>query len=342
MSKDKQSRKYQLTINNPADTGFSHDKIKEIFVTRFKSFEYGAMCDEIGEQGTPHTHVFICFRSPVRFSMIKKYTPTAHIEFVAGSVVQNLEYLQKTGKWAETAKAETSVPGTFEEWGDRPPENLGKNRDLEVLYSMVVDEGLSNAEIMRVNKDYCTMLDKIDRIRTTYLQDKYKSKRRLDLITEYVFGVTGSGKSRGILDEFGDSNVYRITDYDHPFDHYCCEPVIVFEEFRSSLPLSEMLQYLDVYGITLKARYANKYACFNRVFIVTNWNLEKQYAERQVNDEESWDAFLRRIHKVKHYVSKDEIITYDSVEDYMNRNNKFIPINKLSKEDQLNFPFNMT
>ncbi|WP_038278663.1 hypothetical protein [Lacrimispora celerecrescens] len=339
MKKDKQSRKYQLTINNPTDSCFSHDKIKEYLVTRFKSFEYGAMCDEIGEQGTPHTHIFICYRSPVRFSMIKKHFPTAHIEAVAGSIEQNIDYLKKEGKWAETAKAETSVPGTFEEWGDRPPENLGKDKDLEALYHMVVDEGLSNAEIIRLNNDYIMQIDKLDKIRTTYLQDKFKGERRLDLSVEYTFGSTGAGKSRGILDEFGDANVYRVTDYDHPFDHYSCEPVLVFEEFRSSLPLSDMLNYLDIYPITLKARYANKYACFSRIFIVTNWELEKQYAERQITDKESFQALLRRIHKVKHYVSKDEVIIYDSVDDYLNRNNKFIPIKKLSKEEQLEIPF---
>ncbi len=339
MSKDKQSRKFQLTINNPADTGFSHDKIKELLVTRFSSFEYGAMSDEIGEQGTPHTHVFISFHSPVRFSMIKKHLPTAHIESVQGSIEQNLEYLQKTGKWANTAKAETSVPGTFEELGNRPPENMGKDKDLETLYHMIVDEELSNAEIIRSNNDYIMQIDKLDKVRTTHLQEKYKGKRRCDIEVTYVFGETGTGKSRDILDTYGDSNVYRVTDYDHPFDHYSCEPVLVFEEFRSGLTLSDMLNYLDVYPITLKARYSNKFACYTKVFVVTNWELEKQYAERQITDKESWQAFLRRIHKVKHYVSKDEIITYDNVDDYLNRNNKFIPINKLPKEEQLKIPF---
>lgn len=339
MAKDKQSRKYQLTINNPMDSGFTHENIQKIFVTNFKAFEYGAMSDEIGEQGTPHTHIFVCFRSPVRFSMVKKHFPTSHIEPATGSIEQNLDYLKKEGKWANTTKAETSVPGTFEEWGDRPPENLGKDKDLETLYHMVVDEGLSNAEIIRLNNDYIMQIDRLDKIRTTYLQEKFKGERRLDLEVTYMFGATGTGKSRGILDEFGDSNVYRVTDYDHPFDHYSCEPVLVFEEFRSSLTMSDMLNYLDIYPITLKARYANKYACFSRIFIVTNWELERQYAERQITDKESWQAFLRRIHKVKHYVSKDEIVTYDSVADYLNRNNKFIPISELPKEEQLKIPF---
>lgn len=339
MAKDKQSRKYQLTINNPMDSGFTHENIQKILVTNFKAFGYGALADEVGEQGTPHTHIFACFRSPVRFSMVKKYFSTAHIEAVAGSVEQNLSYLKKEGKWANTSKAETSVPGTFEEWGERPPENLGKDKDLETLYHMVVDEGLTNAEILRLNNDYIMQIDRLDKIRTTYLQEKFKGERRLDLEVTYVFGSTGSGKSRGVLDTYGDSNVYRVTNYDHPFDQYSCEPVLVFEEFRSSLTMSDMLNYLDIYPIALKARYNNKIACFNKVFIITNWELEKQYAERQITDKESWQAFLRRIHKVKHYVSKDEIITYDSVTDYLNRNNKFIPVSELSKEEQLKIPF---
>lgn len=149
--------------------------------------------------------------------------------------------------------------------GKQTPENLGKDKDLETLYHMVVDEGLSNAEIIRLNNDYIMQIDKLDKIRTTYLQEKFKGERRLDLEVTYVFGATGTGKSRRILDEFGDANVYRITDHDHPFDHYSCESVLVFEEFWSSLPLSDMLNYLDIYPITLKARYANKYACFSRI-----------------------------------------------------------------------------
>jgi len=339
MAKDKQSRKYQLTINNCADTGFTHDKIKELLTVNFKPFEYGAMADEIGEQGTPHTHIFICFRSPVRFSTIKKHFPTAHIEAVAGSIEQNLDYLKKEGKWAGTAKSETSVTGTFEELGDRPPQNLGKNKDMEDLYHMIVDEGLSNAEVIRLNQDYILQIEKLDRIRTIHLQDKFKGMRRLDLEVTYMFGQTGTGKSRGILDQYGDANVYRVTDYDHPFDHYSCESVLVFEEFRSSLTMTDMLNYLDIYPITLKARYSNKYACFNRVFIVTNWELESQYAERQITDKESWQAFLRRIHKVVHYKTKDNVTTYDSIDAYINRYCCFEPVKNLPKEDQLKIPF---
>lgn len=331
---DKQSRRFQLTINNPVPD-FTHDKIKEILATKFKSFSYAAMVDEVGiKENTAHTHVYVCFTNGVRFSTIKKNFPTAHIEPARGSVKQNLEYLQKTGKWLETEKSETTIEGTFEELGERPSENKGKRGDLEELYRMVVEEGLSNAEIIRINNDYILQIDKLDKLRTLHLQEKFKGTRRLDLQITYVFGSTGRGKTRDILDEHSDENVYRVTDYKHPFDGYTTESVLVFEEFRNSVPLKDMLNYLDIYPLQLCARYANKYACYTKVYICTNWKLEKQYEYEQHNDVESWEAFLRRIHKVKEY-TEGGIIEYSSVKKYMNRETCFTPIIELSEKEQL-------
>ena len=48
---DTRSRKWQLTINNPIEKGFTHDKIKEI-LSEFSSLVYWCMSDEVGESGT--------------------------------------------------------------------------------------------------------------------------------------------------------------------------------------------------------------------------------------------------------------------------------------------------
>lgn len=296
------------------------------------------MADEIGKNGTYHTHLFLCFDSPVRFKTIKGNFITAHIESAKGSIEQNLTYIMKSGKWSSTDKAETTIDGTFEEFGEKPAENKGKNRDLEELYHMIVNEELTNSEIIRLNNDYILHIEKLDRIRTMHLQEKFKGTRRLQLEVTYVQGITGSGKSRDILDTFGDENVYRVTDMLHPFDHYNCEKVLVFEEFRSSLPLKDMLNYLDIYPIQLQARYANRYACYDKVFICTNWKLEKQYEELQQSDKESWSAFLRRIHKVKEY-TLDGITIYNSVKEYINRSSQIIPISKLPTDEQFKISF---
>lgn len=334
VSEDKkmQAERFQLTVNNPDKYNYSHKYIKEILTTKFKTIQYFCMADECGE--TYHTHVFICFSSRVRWNTIKKYFNHAHIEAVKSGIQVNIEYIKKTGKWLNDKKRDTSIEGTFEEWGEIPPENKGKSKEMEELYHMILD-GWTNAEIIRENQDYIFQIDKLDKLRTMLLTEKYRGTRRLNIEVIYVFGVTGSGKSRSILDENGDSNVYRITDYQHPFDGYNCQSVIVFEEFRSSLMIKDMLNYLDIYPLELPARYINKFACYIKVYIVSNWTLEMQYVEVQQKDIESWKAFLRRIHKVKQFTEQG-IITYNSIKEYLQREMLYEDV---TEEEQKNNPF---
>lgn len=313
---------YQLTINAPLEKNFTHERIIEIIRSNFITTTYFCMADEQGSMF--HTHVYVVFASRVRFSMIKRYFPEAHIEKCRGSVSDNVNYVKKSGKWElDETKQEKKIEGTFEEYGTQPPDSKGKRSDMSDLYQMVLDN-MTNAEILATNQDYILQIDKIDKVRTTILTERYKETVRLDLEVIYVQGATGTGKTRGVLEKHGYANVYRVTDYLHPFDSYNCQPVICFDEFRSSLKLKEMLMYCDIYPIELPARFVNKYACYNRIYLVSNWPLEKQFSEIQKDDTESWQAFLRRIHKVILYDSSRRKTVYQSVKDYFKRENSFI------------------
>lgn len=308
---------YQLTINSPIEKGWSHEHIIDVMRANFKTLVYICMADEQGS--CYHTHVFVVFASRVRFSMVKRYFEEAHIEKCKGSVSDNVNYVKKTGKWElDEEKQEKKIEGTFEEYGAQPPDSKGKRSDMSELYQMVMDN-MTNAEILAQNQDYILQIDKIDKVRTTILTEKYKETVRLDLEVVYICGATGTGKTRGVLEGNGFSNVYRVTDYMHPFDGYACQPVICFDEFRSSLKLKEMLLYCDIYPIELPSRYANKFACYNKVYIVSNWSLEKQYSEIQREDKESWEAFLRRINRIIIYSKDGSISEYTSVKDYFDR-----------------------
>jgi len=313
---------YQLTINAPLEKGYSHEHIVEIIRRNFKTVIYFCMADE---QGTMfHTHIFIVFSSRVRFSMVKRYFSEAHIERCKGSVSDNVNYIKKSGKWElDENKQEKKIEGTFVEYGTQPPDSKGKRHDMSELYQMVLDN-MTNAEILAVNQDYILQIDKLDKVRTTILTERFKETVRFDLEVTYISGATGTGKTRGVLESNGYSNVYRVTDYLHPFDGYACQSVICFDEFRASLKLKDMLMYCDIYPIELPSRYANKFACYNKVYIVSNWALEKQYPEIQREDKESWQAFLRRIHKVICYDDSGEKTEYQSVEDYFSRNEDFV------------------
>lgn len=331
---DVQRNAFQLTLNNPLDKGYDHNKIKDVLTTDFTTLRFFCMADEISTTGTPHTHLFLYFNSRVRFSKVKKSFSEAHIEVARGSVQSNVDYIKKSGKWEDTDKSETRVEGTYEQYGEIPNQK-GIRPAYEELYEMI-KAGYTNAEILAHNNDYILDIDKLDKVRTTLLIDKYKNSRRLDLKVIYISGATGTGKTRGVLDTHGDSNVYRVSDYQHPFDGYSCEPVIAFDEFRSSLRLQDMLNYLDIYPLQLPARYSNRFACYEIAYIISNWELEEQYAEEQKENPASWKAFLRRIHEVRIFTEDGNITIYDSVQAYLKRKETFHKISDKEWE-QLSF-----
>ena len=291
MAREAAYRKYQLTINNPLEHGFSHEVIKQI-LGEFKSFIYGCLGDEIGAQ--PHTHVYVVFRNAVMFSTMQQRFYGAHIEAAKGTHRENRDYIRKEGKWRDTYKAETNLPETFEELGELPDEPDRRIKQSEAIYSMIVN-GSSDVEIMNAYPSAYNHLPNIQRARQAVLFEKYRRIWRTGLKVYYIWGKSGTGKTSGILDAHGDENVYRVTNYKHPFDGYAGESVILFDEFRSSLPLADMLEYLDIYPVSLPSRYADKVACYETAYIVSNYPLEKQYPEVQRDCPEDWAPFMRRI-----------------------------------------------
>ncbi len=296
---DKQSRKWLLTINNPADLGLTHEKIRQGLAS-MKGVLYWCMADEIGENGTYHTHVYIVSHGALRASTLHNKFKGAHRDIARGTSQENKDYVTKSGKWANTSKAETSVKGTFEEWGEMPIERQGARNDISDLYSMIKD-GLSDYEIMEQSPDYLLHIDKIDKVRQAIRQETFKNTWRTLEVT-YIWGDTGSGKTRGVMEKYGYENVYRVTDYLHPWDSYKGQEVVLFEEFRSSMRIGDMLNYLDGYPLELPCRYNNKHACYTKVYIISNIPLLQQYYDLQMSQKETYKAFLRRINEVHHYV----------------------------------------
>lgn len=314
---DKQARKWQLTINNPQDKGLEHDAIKKA-LEQFKSCVYWCMADEVGlDTRTPHTHLFFCLKSPAKFYTVKKRFPEAHIEAAHGTVQENRDYVSKSGKWSEDEKADTSVAGTFEESGE-PPEEAGQGArtDIVGLYHMIAEEGLSNAQVMERNPELSAHIGKMDKIRQDVLEGRYRDTWR-DLDVTYIFGPTATGKTRGVMEKYGYGSVYRVTDYNHPFDRYAQEPVLCLDEFRSSFLIGDMLDYLDGYPLALPARYANRQACYETVYIISNIDLKEQYPHVQSKDPATWKAFLRRIHHVIEYRKAGEPIDHGPAIDYI-------------------------
>lgn len=181
---------------------------------------------------------------------------------------------------------------------------------------MIAEENLSNAEVMERNPELAAHIGKMDKIRQDVLEARYREQWR-DLEVTYIFGPTATGKTRGVMEQHGYGSVYRVTDYNHPFDRYAQEPVLLLDEFRSSLLIGDMLDYLDGYPLALPARYANRQACFEKVYIISNIDLTEQYPNVQTNDPATWKAFLRRIHHVIEYRKAGEPIDHGAAFAYI-------------------------
>lgn len=297
---DTKSRKYQLTFNNPLEYGCNHEMINNTM----KNFNYlyYCLCDEIGaEEHTLHTHLYFVCENAIRFSKVKKLFPSAHIETAKGSSQDNRDYIRKEGKYLNSDKKETNLIDTFEEYGIMPLDKAEKNQSVSTQILEMLDNGCSNNEIIHKFPSYATKIPHLNQARQTILFDRYKNVWR-DIEVTYISGETDMGKTRSVMEKYGYENVCKITKYKNPFDNYNGQDVILFDEFRSSLPIGDMLQYLDGYPCPLPCRYADKIACYTKVYIVSNIDLDEQYQNEQALEPKSWNAFVRRINKVQKYV----------------------------------------
>lgn len=298
--KDPQARKWQITINNPQDKQFDHDKIK-LCLGQLKSAVYYCMANEVGlESHTPHTHIFIQLKSPAKFSRIKKLFPDAHIEQAHGSPSENRDYIAKSGRWADDPKADTSTPGTFEEWGELPEEpGQGSRTDLQKIAEMLAD-GMTPGEIMAVDFSY----RRYERMIKSAYFDRRKQNTPVirEVKVHYLVGESGSGKSYtyvSLCEEHGEDQVYFFSDYEGGgWDAYQGEPILFLDELKGQFPFSLLLQILDKFKTQLHARYSNVVALWREVYITSVFppeELYKKMVEESARGRDKQQQFLRRI-----------------------------------------------
>jgi len=323
-AKDPQGTKWQLTINNNRDKGFTPEQVK-LKLNSLKSLVYMCLAEEVGEEGTPHLHAFAVFTSNKRFSTLQRlFDSQAYLTRANGSCVDNRLYILKEGKWADTDKAKGIVAGSFMEEGEMPKETHFGSISIETMILERILEGATNAEILLTFPNYLRGMRDVEHVRQTLRADEYRDRWR-DITTVYIFGDTGLGKTRSVMDEYGYSNVYAVNNYKHPFDGYTGESVMLFDEFSSDIRIQDMNNYLDGYPLNLPARYSNKVACFEHVFVISNLCLRRQYNEEQISKPAVWAAFLRRIHKVVQFMPDGTRREYTTA-DYMANTGIFIEL----------------
>lgn len=333
---DKQRKRFFLTINNPIEKGFTHERIVEIIHKDF-NFEYFAMVDEIGlETKTYHLHLFIILKTKKRFSSVRNAFPAAHIESeVQGTNEQCVAYLRKEGTHAD--KSDTQVEGSFYEEGILPVHVNVKNK-AEIFFQIkeMINEGLKPEEIMQqslVFRQYSKLIWE-----EFYAKRLRETPAHRDVRVIFHLGASGSGKSFTyvrLCDEFGDDAVYRGTDYANNctalFDNYEAQEILFLDEIKpDSFHYGYLLNLLDGYKAPLHARYSNKWSLFREVHLVSVYAPEQLFenmVELGLRSTDSEKQLLRRITNYVYHWKDDtgyhqyeiEAKDYHGLEDLRNK-----------------------
>jgi len=272
------------------------------------------MSDEIGENGTYHTHIYFeSVKHTVRWDTVKKLFHTAHIEQAFGTNVQSRDYILKVGEYSD--KSDTSVDDTFEEWGEFIPMKQGDRSDWRTAKEMIQDGN----SVMDVIDEVSHMMQydtTLDRYRQRWIESQFIDTYR-HLEVTYIFGKTRAGKTRHVMEKYGYGNVCKMNAYkkNPRFDKYDrCQDVLLLDEFKDSFEIQEMLDYLDGYPLHLPSRYNDKFACYTKVYIVSNLPLEKQYVDVKKEYPDVYDAFIARIKNVMVFTGEYEYDTYSTQE----------------------------
>lgn len=277
-SNNSRNRSWMLTI--PAE-GLPKRELKKLLgnYTYIGQLERGEKTDYL------HWQLYIENEGQIRFTTLKRKFPKAHIEPRRKSKKSCYDYVTKSKTAVENSRIENGEIKVEDDKVEKLELEMGAD---------LMKRGMRFDELMLQHPNlgrYMKYYEELQRI----IDKQENSTKFRDITVQYIYGAPGTGKTKWIYDNHKFDEVYRVTNYKNPFDTYNGEDVLVFDEFASQIPFSEMLTYLDVYPLELPARYYNRWAAYTKVYIISNAPLHVQYRNVADSNLARINAFYRRI-----------------------------------------------
>jgi len=272
---------------------------KQIDFIRYVCFQY-----EKGEEGENlHLQGFMTYRRPMDFGIVRKIFSGIHLDPCYGTNKAAREYCAK-----ERTRQE-EYP--FFEYGEFREER--ERTDTDQFAVDVLDLTIPITELF-IKYPTLTMhgLPKIKALRQEKLEEHFGSITREVHVT-YIYGKTRVGKTtypKRVLG-YAPREIAKVGKYNSTgqFDQYNMQDIIVFDEFKGQIPLTEMNGYIEGEPQNLPARNTNRVACFTKVFIMSNYPLEEQYQKaRREGEEPSYEAFCERIYEIIYMPERNHYI----------------------------------
>jgi len=265
------------------------------YMESLEHFKYAVFQLEKGENETPHIQAGIIFEAGKRFYTMQKYFPTAYIDRARGTNTDLREYCtKKEGRLLESVEI-----GKFSEM---------RSRNDIVEFLELVKLGATNVTLKNLFPTLYTQYkpDAIEKFRQDELKEQYGQKFR-DIQVTYIYGNTRLGKTTYVYEKYPIKDICRVNNYERgTFEDYLNQKILVLDEFTGKIDITFMNNLLDKFPVNLPARFANRMACFDEVYIISNLPLDKLYTLEKTTTPEVYNAFKARIQNIIHFTSKGE------------------------------------
>lgn len=198
--------------------------------------------------GKEHLQGFIIFNSNKSLKGLKKelFPWSPHLERSYAGAVVNIKYCEKDGNvWLED--------------GDRP-RGQGLRVDLKTIKSRI-EAGNTISELIDWG-----MINSLQQIQLAERLNKYVKIKRTKPVVIWIYGETGSGKTRYVHKNFSDVYVAMNNKW---WDGYQSQSCILIDDLRvEDYPFNYLLRLLDAYPLQLETK-GSTVQLRNKVFFVT-------------------------------------------------------------------------
>lgn len=249
------SRNWCFTWNNyPVD-----------YVETLKSLsaKYVAWSEEVAPTtGTQHLQGFLCSKSPITLSALKKFLPHCHLEPMKGSLTSNEKYCSKQSELNEigTRPLEPKDGGLLEKQRHEDARTAAKEGRFDDIPADLYNRYMGNFHRMySMHRPVPPSVDKLD--------------------FHWFYGPSGTGKSLAARNE---NPGYYLKRRNKWWDNYTDQPCVIIEEWcpQDEQYLGSMLkEWCDHHPFAAEMKGSTVTIRPPKIIITSNYSLEECFSD---------------------------------------------------------------
>lgn len=265
-----------FTINNPKDE-------PQELLQKFEEFaRYVIFQKEAGKKGTPHYQGYVEFYKPKRYVWCSKNIAPGWWKKREGTREQARAYCQK---------GDTRLDGPWEA-GQFLDSGQGKRTDIDRLVELA-EQGLSTHEIARQEPRAAIRYPRGLQL----IVEAHAPKRSGAVEVHLIHDEPGKGKSTFLAEKYGSEAYWKSPG--KWWDGYSGQPVIVLDEYRGWLTITDLLYALRPIGFKqMQTKGSHVFLAHTQVWITTNYHPSTWHDYTTKSCEKGYEAIQERVDHV--------------------------------------------